>query len=259
MRAGDWLRTAERDLPLTADLDALLGPAGAALVLAPHPDDESLGCGGFIAGCAAQGRTVRVVVVSDGTGSHPCSRAWPAPRLAALRQEETRVAAVALGLDAARDLVFLGMPDRAVPGTGPECEAAAAAVLQATPATPAAVFVTWRHDPHADHTAAFAIAATVTRTLPAGTRLFAYPIWGLAFAHPIPGFPLPPEPDLASPPRGLRLDIASHLPAKRRAIAAHASQTTALIEDDPGGFRLPLEALALAFRPFETFLEELPE
>jgi hypothetical protein len=63
---------------------------------------------------------------------------------------------------------------------------------------------------------------------------------------------------LSEPLRGLRLDAKRHLPAKRRAVAAHRSQTTDLIADDPAGFRLPPEALALAFRPFELFLEEDP-
>jgi LmbE family N-acetylglucosaminyl deacetylase len=160
----------------------------------------------------------------------------------------------ALGLDPGRDLAFLGLPDGAVPSSGPGFEAAVAAVLRG--AAPAAVLASWRHDPHCDHAAAAALADALVRRLPAGTRLFAYPVWGLAFAHPIPGFPLPAEPELPVPPRGHRLDIARHLSAKRRAVAAHASQATGLIADSPGGFRLPPEALALAFRPFELFLEE---
>jgi hypothetical protein len=54
--------------------------------------------------------------------------------------------------------------------------------------------------------------------------------------------------------QGWRLDTTRHLPAKRRAIAAHRSQTTDLIDDDPNGFRLPDEFLALFTRPFEVFL-----
>ena len=49
-----------------------------------------------------------------------------------------------------------------------------------------------------------------------------------------------------------------HLAAKRRAVAAHRSQFTRLIDDDPAGFQLPPELLALAFRPFEVFLAEDP-
>lgn len=253
--AGAWLHEAERDLPLVADCAALLGPAGGALVIAPHPDDESLGCGGLLAACAAAGRPARVVVVSDGAGSHPNSRAWPRERLVAQRQAEARAAVAALGLDPARDIAFLGLPDTAVPLAGAGFDAAVAALLQAAGPAPGTVFAPWRHDPHRDHTASFAIAAAALLTLPPRTRLFAYPVWGLAFAHPIPGFPLPPEPRLPAPPRGLRLDVARHLPAKRQAVAAHVSQVGALIEDDPAGFRLPEAALALAFRPFELFLE----
>ena len=256
--AGEWLRRAERDLVLTVDLDRLLGPVGGVLVLAPHPDDESLGCVGLLAACAAAGRPARVVVVSDGAASHPNSRAWPPPRLAALRQEEARAAIAALGLDPGQDVSFLGLPDSAVPASGPEFEAAVTEVLRlAAPAT-AALLATWHHDPHRDHQATFALAEAVHRRLPANTRLLAYPVWGLAFAHPIPGFPLPPEPVLAGPPRGFRLDMARHLPAKRRAVAAHASQVTGLIGDDPGGFRLPPQAIDLAFRPFELYLDETP-
>lgn len=99
-----------------------------------------------------------------------------------------------------------------------------------------------------------AIAANLAAALPTARRL-EYPVWGWAFAMPLAGFALGPEPRLPGPPRGLRLNIAAHLPAKRRAIAAHASQVTDLISDDPAGFRLPPEALALADHPFELYLD----
>lgn len=256
MRAGEYLTAAGR-LPLTTDLDRLLGPGGA-LVLAPHPDDESIGCGGLIAAATAAGRDVEVVVLSDGTGSHPNSAAYPPPRLQALREAETRAAALALGLAPAW-LHFLGLPDRAVPAAGPRLQAAAAAILRAIAGRPqpTAILATWAHDPHADHQACAALAAALATALPTARRL-EYPVWGWAFAAPIPGFDLGPEPRLPGPPRGLRLDIAAHLPAKRRAIAAHASQVSDLIADDPAGFRLPPEALALADRPFELYLEPAP-
>lgn len=253
MPAGDWLRAAERDLPCGADPAALLGPDGAALVLAPHPDDESLGCGGFLAACAGAGRRVTVVVVSDGAGSHPNSRAWPPARLAELRQAETRDAVATLGLDAARDLHFLGLPDRSVPREGPAFEAALARLRELAPAS-CTVFAAWRHDPHADHAASFVLASALRQRL--GTRLFAYPVWGLAHAHPVPGFPLPPPPCLPAPPRGHRLDVSAWLPAKRRAIAAHRSQLGQVVRDDAGGFVLPQALLDLACRPHELFLEE---
>ena len=55
-------------------------------------------------------------------------------------------------------------------------------------------------------------------------------------------------------PAGWRLDVARHLPAKRRAIAAHASQHGGLVTDDPTGFRLPPAFLSMFDQPFETYV-----
>ena len=95
VRAGDVLRCME-SLPI-ADLDAITG-GGTALVLAPHPDDESLGCGGLIAEACARGHPPVVAVLTDGTMSHPSSPSHPAPRLKALREAEARAAVESLGL-----------------------------------------------------------------------------------------------------------------------------------------------------------------
>ena len=97
-----------RALPL-ADLGAILG-GRSPLVLAPHPDDESLGCGGFLAECSAQGLNPFVLVLTDGVGSHPNSSAFPPARLRAVREAEGRKAVGALGLG--RDQIgFLRLPD----------------------------------------------------------------------------------------------------------------------------------------------------
>src|SRR5271165_3026576 len=97
-----------------ATLDERLG-AGGLVVVAPHPDDESLACGGLIAEACAEGRPARVVVVSDGAGSHPASKAYPKMRLRDLREAEARRAIAELGLDPDRDIEFLSLPDRFVP------------------------------------------------------------------------------------------------------------------------------------------------
>ena len=68
------------------------------IVVAPHPDDESLACGGLIADACRQGLRGKVVIVSDGAGSHPNSKAYPPDRLRALREEEARRAGAELGL-----------------------------------------------------------------------------------------------------------------------------------------------------------------
>lgn len=229
-------------LPL-AGIETIAGN-GTALVLAPHPDDESLGCGGLIAACCARGTPPLVAVLTDGAMSHPASRAFPAARRVALRAAETRAAVAALGLPPER-LHFLGLSDGAAPRDGPALEAAARRVAAlARDAGAATILATWEHDPHPDHVAAQAIARRAAAL--AGARVVSYPVWGWA---------LPPRRRLAvDDVVGVRIDIAAELAAKRRAIAAHASQAGGVIEDDAAGFRLPPALLAAAERPFEVYL-----
>jgi LmbE family N-acetylglucosaminyl deacetylase len=232
-----------RELPL-ADFDTLLGE-GPVLVLAPHPDDESLGCGGLLAACRERGRPAYVLVLTDGAGSHPGSRQYPPEKLVALRQAEATEAAAALGLDAAH-IGFLGLPDGQAPHRGKRFDAAVEQVAAHARARQiGTICTTWAHDPHPDHHATYRIGRRVAERI--GAKLLCYPVWG---------WTIPPQAWLpAAPVRGARLDIAGHLPAKRRAIACHRSQLTDLIHDDPTGFRLSPEVLALFDRPFEVFSE----
>ncbi|WGF89928.1 PIG-L deacetylase family protein [Marinivivus vitaminiproducens] len=230
-----------------AGLNTLTG-GRPLLVVAPHPDDESLGCGGLIAAAHAAGQRVHVLVVSDGCGSHPGSRAYPPDRLRALREQEAIAAVAELGL-AADNVSFLGLPDQRVPTSGPVFEDAIAAVVRLAHAIDAgAVAVTWHEDPHCDHRASYAIAHMACSQMPR-VRLWAYPVWA---------WRLPPGDTLLGRPRGVRLDIVPYLAAKRAAIRAHRSQTTDLIADARKTFRLDETMLRLADRPFEVFLEPCP-
>ena len=241
--AGDYLRAAQQ-LPTLEFAD--LSRGRGLVVVAPHADDESLGCSGLIATACERGVRIRLVLVSDGTGSHPNSRSHPPERLRALREQELAESAAILGLpETAIDC--LRLPDRYVPIAGPEFERAVDAIRAAVLDIAAgSVFVTWRHDPHGDHQAAFAIAQAAVAGLE-DVRLYAYPVWGWLLADDL-------QLDEGAP-RGGRLDIRSQLARKRRAIAAHRSQITDLIDDDPSAFRLEPEVLKHFDQPYELFLE----
>lgn len=243
MNAGEALEAA-RSFAF-ATLAERLGDGGL-VVVAPHPDDESLACGGLIAEAHAEGRPVHVVIVSDGTGSHPASKAYPRARLRALREDEARDAVGHLGLDPADDVSFLRLPDRFVPSDGPRAEKAIARIIGCVEEVGGeALFVSWRHDPHCDHQASYRIARAVQRQLPS-LRLYEYTVWGSALPA---ATPVEPVND------GFRIPIAQRLTQKRRAIAAHRSQTTHLINDDPNGFRLTDSDLARFDLPYESFFE----
>ena len=80
----------------------------SALAIAAHPDDVEFGCGGTLAKWAARGCIVHHLVCTDGSkGSWDPDDDTVA--LVALRQDEQRAAAKALG--ATGDVVFLGHVD----------------------------------------------------------------------------------------------------------------------------------------------------
>lgn len=232
-----------RALP-RACLDDLLA-AGGAVVIAPHPDDESLGCGALIAEAVRAGRSVRIIIVSDGTGSHPNSKSFPFEGLRALRESETINAASALGLppEAVR---FLRLPDRFVPATGEAAKRAVEEIVSTARTTGAsALFVSWRLDPHCDHRAAYALVREAQGRLD-GVRLFEYVIWGERL-------PLDKEPQ--GEPRGFRFDAERHRVVKLAAVKSHRSQTSRLIDDDPDGFMLDPAMVEAFIAEDEVFLE----
>jgi LmbE family N-acetylglucosaminyl deacetylase len=231
-------------LPL-APLERIVGDRGI-VVVAPHPDDETLGCGGLIALAHADGRAIKIIVLTDGCGSHPNSRTHPPCKLRALREHETLSAVVALGLDATA-VSFLRLPDRALPSEGSEADSAAreiAATVEKIRAS--AILTTWRHDPHCDHQAAWRIALTARQSLTDDMALIAYPIWGST---------LLPQTQLPAKPRGWRLPIDGVLSRKERAIRAHCSQISRLVENDPPVLVLTEETLNRFREPYEIYLE----
>jgi LmbE family N-acetylglucosaminyl deacetylase len=215
---------------------------GGLVIIAPHPDDESLACGGLIAEACAQGRAVRVIIVSDGTGSHPRSKRYPRTRLRALRESEALEAVRALGL-APRFVTFLRLPDRFVPTSGGLAESAVVRIVECARTIAAqTMFVSWRHDPHCDHQASYKLAHEAQRLLE-GVSLYEYSVWGSA---------LPPLTPVTPLRGGFRLSLGRPT-RKRRAIAAHRSQITELINDDPSGFRLSSSDLSRFEKPYESF------
>lgn len=98
-------RSSDPSFPLLRPSRAISVPVvpGRALVVAPHPDDETLGAGGILHDLGARGWSTEVVVVSDGSKSHP-----DVAELSVLREAECRRACGHLGV---KTVTFLGFPD----------------------------------------------------------------------------------------------------------------------------------------------------
>jgi LmbE family N-acetylglucosaminyl deacetylase len=232
-----------RSLPFA---DAATITAGEQMmVLAPHPDDEVLGCGGLILETLRAGGTPIVVVVTDGSGSHPNSAQFPPSVLKQLREDEAREAVTRLGLPLSQ-LYFMNCPDAAAPHDGAEFDRVVEAIVGLAVETGCNVVLgPWEMDPHGDHVAVHKMAAEVARS--AGLRHLSYPVWG---------WTLPKDQELG-PMRisGSRLDIAHLMEDKRHALQAHATQFGRVIDDDPTGFVLTDEILDKFLQPFEVFLD----
>ncbi len=123
--------------------------AGSVLVLAPHPDDEVLGCGGLLLQLADAGAAVRVLFLTDGSGDGD-EAADPAA-YAALRRREAAAVAEHMGL-AGSD--HLAVRDGVL---GDHLEAAAAAARRALLSQrPDLLLVPSPLEASRDHRAAFA-------------------------------------------------------------------------------------------------------
>lgn len=178
---ADWARSGLAVVPeLPLDPTELAGMR--FVVLAAHPDDETLGAGGLMASLVALGAGVEVLLCTAGEGSHPGSPTTTPEQLATIRLAEFSAALGALGL--ADHWTFLGFPDR---GLGAHAEKIARAVRDAAQRLPGdpdrlALVAPYRADGHGDHDALGAVAAEVARD--DGHALLEYPIWFWHWATP---------------------------------------------------------------------------
>lgn len=240
MRHAPNYLEALRQLPLVDAATALHGRT--LVVIAPHPDDESLGAGGLIAAAVAASLEVKVAFLTDGEGSHIGSPTYPPEVLAGLRRAEARAALGELGVDGAR-AEFIGLPDGRLADLPPSEAAVVVETLVGLIPEETVVCVTAQTDPHPDHRIAHRwakIASAMRRS-----ELWSYPVWTWTAAEDIFSQP---------PPQGLRVAIDTHLVAKRNAIAAHRSQHGLVVKDARESFTLPTELLRAADQPFEVFL-----
>ena len=192
------------------------------LVLAPHADDETLGCGALIDEAARADRLAGVAFLTDGGGSHPHESEHDRRRLIAVRVQEARAALRILAPDAQAP-IFLAWPD-ANPH-GHETKARAATVMRLAAFCRSrrvdAIAVTGRDEPHCDHVAAFEVARAVAATAARPTAIFEYVVWAKA----------PPGADFA-----VLRTAGMNLARRQRALAQHRSQLTPIYG---AGFLVP--------------------
>lgn len=117
------------------------------LVVAPHPDDEVLGCSGLIQRLLSKGKRVDVVILSGGGKSHAGCCKIEESMLIESRRNLSRKAAGILGLPL-ESLHFLNYPDGSIAFDCVETEKLKALIdsLQ-----PAAIFIPHKGEGWSDH------------------------------------------------------------------------------------------------------------
>jgi N-acetylglucosamine malate deacetylase 1 len=187
-------RSARGDGPLIA------APAfDRVLVLCPHPDDESVGCGGTLAVLAAAGAAVHVVYATDGEATRGGTE--PAVEIGRRRRGEASSACKILGVEW---LSFLSLPDGDLDGHRAPLREALVDLL--TDDRPDMVLLPWFGDAHRDHRCLDEVFSEAV----GGHDL---EVWGYETWTPLP-------------PRRI-VDITAMIDAKRSAISEHRTAAQA--------------------------------
>ncbi|WP_374315180.1 PIG-L family deacetylase [Microbacterium sp.] len=205
------------------DLRSLDTEVDLLVVVAAHPDDETLGAGGLIHRAARSGARVVVVVATDGEASHPDSPSHDRVTLARLRREEVGEAVGLLAPEA--DVRFLGLADGSLDRAKGELRERLGAVFdqhRTYDAGRVLVATPWSEDRHRDHR----IIAEVTAGICAHRRLahVEFPVWAWHWGTPA---------DLPWERMAALWLTQDERAAKRDALARHVTQIAPLSEQ-PG-------------------------
>jgi LmbE family N-acetylglucosaminyl deacetylase len=155
-----------------------LGTPNLAVVLAPHPADESLGLGGTMSELLSKGTTVIVVTATDGPRSRPSDLSFVRDTSRSRRLNGTRAAINALGEEQRGNVlnVQLHLPFGNLAGVETELEEHVGRFLGPNDVC----FSTWELDGHPDREAAGRAARRAS--VDAGARHLQFPIdlwnWG---------------------------------------------------------------------------------
>lgn len=150
----------------------LLDTPERALCVAPHPDDDTIGCGGTLATFAEAGVDVHVAYVTSGESGN---REFPPDVLGPAREAESMAAAGILGISI-ENLQYLQFPDLGstarIPGIASDLVSTIERVC------PQVIFVPHQADRHPDHRAAHeatrnAIKAVAIKDL----EVVTYEVW----------------------------------------------------------------------------------
>jgi LmbE family N-acetylglucosaminyl deacetylase len=177
------------------------------LVVAPHPDDESIGCGGTVALHASGGDNVEVVFLTSGELG---LKHLPAMEARSIREAEAQVASRILGIGG---LHFLRQPDWTLNEHVNQAASALEEVLGKL--QPSVIYAPHPREDHPDHRVAVEVLKTALSRLPQRKeKIYQYEIWTpvAEYDHVV--------------------DVSTAMETKLRAVRSYVSQLKAFRYDD---------------------------
>ena len=142
------------------------------VVIAPHQDDEVLGCGGTISHLRQCGVPVTIIFLCSGAYSH--SKLMPPEEMEVTRNREALDAAKSLGV-AASDVLFMPICTREYPINHEEIKKQLIPVLQNRQADN--YYIPYRYEPHPEHSATASIGLYAIDKLQKNALVMEYPVW----------------------------------------------------------------------------------
>ncbi len=210
----------------------LFSPVGSsALILAPHPDDEVLGCGGALMLHLKNNDPVKVLVLTNGEKGDFLRKYADRKEYISLREKESLKAAKIMGLSADR-ISFLGYPDQKLRHYFDRAKKELLKAIKEI--SPKIIYAPAPRDPHTDHLFCYKLAlwgARKIRDPKSPIRIMGYEIHSPA-------------------PVNCYVDISSVADKKFKAMSAFKSQNK--VFDYAKGIRGLNEYRALKFSPEKT-------
>lgn len=150
------------------------------VVISPHPDDETLCCGGVIAAAIERNHQVLVFIMTDGRYSHSYElgiTSNPSPHeLALIRKQEATDALRVLGVND-RNIYFLEFIDRTLHRNMKKAIQILSMNLRGRSKHIYNFFYPHRQDNHPDHLSSSIIAESVIIKLRINAHFFKYVVW----------------------------------------------------------------------------------
>jgi LmbE family N-acetylglucosaminyl deacetylase len=146
----------------------------SAIVFAPHPDDETLGCGGTIIKKKRAGADIKIAFMTDGAYSHV--QLMAASQLKTIRRREALSACKCLGIDE-EDIIFFEFEDGKFINNYHHAIDSVVDVLSAV--QPQEVFIPYHEDkdPNLDHIATHKAVAAAIQAMELKIIINEYPVW----------------------------------------------------------------------------------